>query len=174
MRTFPIRASLFACAIALVALGCDAGPRDLVSGEDPGRYCRMTIDDVRFGAMVKTSHGKIETFDSIECLASFVASLPDNMKPQGVWVADFAQPRRWIAVDSARFVHTSALKSPMGRELAAFGTSRPDSELASTYGGRVLDWPSVQAMVLSTPFAPRGSSATLRDSVAVASASHTH
>jgi copper chaperone NosL len=160
--------------MALAIVACDDGPRELVSGEDPCRYCRMTIDDTRFGAMVKTDKGKIETFDSIECLAAFVGSLPASMKPQGVWVADFAQPNRWVDVDSARFVHTTALKSPMGRELAAFGTDRSDNELANTYGGRVLDWTSVKTMVLSQPFAPSGASTVSRNSGAVASAVHNH
>jgi len=173
-RIMWLRKSLFAGAVVLAAASCNQGPRDLVSGEDPCRYCRMTIDDVRFGAMVKTDRGKIETFHSSECLAAFVANLPASMKPQGVWVADFSQPSRWIHVDSARFVHTSTLKSPMGRELAAFATSRSDVELARTYGGRVLDWTSVQAMVLSQPFAPSGVSGVSRDSVAVTLAAHTH
>lgn len=141
-------------AITLGASACDSGLRDLVAGEDACRYCRMTIDDVRFGAIVKTDRGKLETFDSIECLASFVASLPAASAPKGVWVADFAQPSRWLPVDSARFVHTATLRSPMGRELAAFGMDRSDEELVRTYGGRVLDWREVQSLVLSAPFAP--------------------
>jgi copper chaperone NosL len=173
-RSMWIRKSLFACAVVWIAAACDQGPRELVSGEDPCRYCRMTIDDVRFGAMVKTDKGKIETFDSIECLAAFVGSLPASMKPQGVWVADFSQPNRWIAVDSARFVQTSTLTSPMGRELAAFEPTRSDAELARVYGGRVLDWTSVQALVLSQPFAPSGASKVTRNSGAVASTAHIH
>lgn len=163
-----------ACAVALASVACSEGPRDLVSGEDPCNYCRMTIDDVRFGAMVKTDKGKIETFDSIECLAAFVASLPATMKPQGVWVADFSKPNTWIEVDSARFVQTNTLKSPMGRELAAFDATRSDADLTTAYGGRVLDWTAVQAMVLSKPFAPTGASRASQDSSVVASAAHIH
>ena len=164
---------LVASAIALV-VACDEAPRELVSGEDPCRYCRMTIDDIRFGAMVKTDKGKIETFDSIECLAAFIGNLPASMKPQGVWVADFTRPDRWIDVDSAHFVQTTTLKSPMGRELAAFGRNLSADELTRTYGGRVLDWHSVKAIVLSQPFAPRGAAGASREASAVAAAAHTH
>ena len=155
-RWSAFRARLFVGVIALAAIACDAGLREVVAGEDACRYCRMTIDDARFGALVKTDRGKIETFDSIECLASFVSSLPATSAPKGVWVADFSRPSQWIHVDSARFVQTSSLKSPMGRELAAFGTDRSDAELIQAYGGRVLDWRAVQSLVKSTPFASSG------------------
>lgn len=145
-RLARVIAYAIACTIALGASACDAGPRALVVGEDACRYCRMTIDDVRFGAIVQTDHGRIETFDSIECLASFVASLPAGSAPKGVWVADFEHPTRWLAVDSARFLHAGVLRSPMGREMAAFGTDRSDAELVRTYGGRVLDWRAVQTL----------------------------
>ena len=164
---------LVASAIALV-VACDEAPRDLVSGEDPCRYCRMAIDDIRFGAMVKTDKGKIETFDSIECLAAFIGNLPASMKPKGVWVADFTRPDRWIDVDSARFVQTTTLKSPMGRELAAFDPNLSAEELTRTYGGRVLDWHAVKAIVLSQPFAPKGAAGTSSEASAVAAAAHTH
>ena len=61
--------------VACLASACGSGPRPLVVGEDSCRYCRMTIDDPRFGAMVLTERGRIETFDSIECLAGYVSSL---------------------------------------------------------------------------------------------------
>lgn len=132
----------------------------------------MTIDDVRFGAMVMTSRGRLETFDSIECLASFVASLPASAAPRGIWVADFEQPSHWIDVAKARFLHQSNVRSPMGRELAAFGTTRPPEALQQQYGGRVIDWREVQSLVQQVPFAPSGMRG---DSAAPgAPAPHTH
>jgi len=162
--------------IALSVGACDSGPRALVAREDACRYCRMTIDDVRFGAMVMTARGRIETFDSIECLASFVASIPVSAPPKGIWVADFETPARWVEVHRARFLHLANFRSPMGRDLAAFGQDVSPEALEQKYGGRVLDWTAVQALIAHDAFAPTGAQATLRPSTAAAGADapHTH
>ena len=61
-------------ALALLA-ACTEPPRALVAGRDACAYCRMTIDDPRFGALVRTAKGRLQTFDSIECAAAYVAAL---------------------------------------------------------------------------------------------------
>jgi copper chaperone NosL len=129
-----------------VVLGCDSGPRPLVPGEDACGYCRMTIDDVRFGALVKTAKGKMETFDSIECAASFVATLAPGLAPQGVWVADFDHPSHWLDVRTARFTEGGSLRSPMGRELAAFPSDSSASSIVARFGGRTIGWTDVLAL----------------------------
>jgi copper chaperone NosL len=149
--------SFAALVLALATAACDAGPRALVAGEDACRYCRMTIDDVRFGALVQTSRGRLETFDSIECLASFVNAMPAAEKPRGVWVTDFDAPGTWIPVERARFLQQSSIKSPMGRELAAFSGDVSPDELVRRHGGRPLTWAEVTALVARTLAAPTAS-----------------
>lgn len=147
---------LIAVLLALSAAGCSAGPRDLVAGEDACRYCRMTIDDVRFGGMVITSTGRMETFDAVECLASFVAALPADAPPRGVYVADFNTPSRWVAVRDAQFLYRSRLHSPMGRTLAAFEPSASVTALREQYGGDVIAWSDVLSLLARERFAPSG------------------
>ncbi|MCC6242860.1 MAG: nitrous oxide reductase accessory protein NosL [Gemmatimonadaceae bacterium] len=150
--------------LALSAVACSSGPRALVVGEDACRYCRMTIDDVRFGAMVITAKGRVETFDAVECLASFVSSLPPDSPPRSIWVANYEMPSEWLAASSAHYLHESTLRSPMGRELAAFdATTRPES-LRAQYGGQMMTWDEVLAFVEREKFAPTG--AGRMDSVA--------
>lgn len=141
-------------ALVLSAMACDAGPRALVVGQDSCRFCRMAIDDVRFGALVVTSRGKVETFDSIECLASYVRALPRGERPRGVWVANFDAPTEWIVADSARFLQHSNVRSPMGRELAAFAPRVPVDSLVSLHGGTALQWSDVTALVAQRVGAP--------------------
>lgn len=128
------------------AAGCDSALRSLVAGTDACGYCRMTIDDVRFGALVKTAKGRLETFDSIECAASYVATLAPSLQPQGIWVADFDHPSRWLDAKAARFVQSAQLRSPMGRELAAFPNDSTESALAGRFGSRSMGWTDVLAM----------------------------
>jgi copper chaperone NosL len=137
-------------AALLVTLGsvlaCDSELRPLVPGTDACGTCRMTIDDVRFGALVKTAKGRLETFDSIECAAQYVATLPATLAPQGVWVADFDHPSHWLDARRARFVQSRQLRSPMGRELAAFMADSTDASLLARFGGRTATWSDVLSL----------------------------
>lgn len=141
------RRALTLLVLAVAAGACSRGPRALVAGTDTCAHCRMTIDDVRFGALVLTARGKIQTFDSIECLASYLAALPSDEQPRGAWVADFEHPAHWVDAERATYLHRSQLRSPMGRDLAAFATDSDAADLARRYGGRAIDWRGVRALV---------------------------
>jgi copper chaperone NosL len=148
--------SLAALLLALSASACGSGPRPLVAGEDSCRYCRMTIDDPRFGAMVLTSRGRIETFDSIECLAGYVGALAPASTPRAIWVADVEHPSRWLDVSHARFVSGGTLHSPMGRKLVAVDEAADVDGVRQRLGGELLSWTQVLAMVTqqAVPSAP--------------------
>jgi len=138
-------------AVTLLALaciaGCTSGPRALRPGQDACEYCRMTIDDLRFGAMVLTARGRIHTFDSIECLSAYVAALPVGEPPRGVYVANHDQPAQWVDATQAIYVKSSRLHSPMGRQLAAFAREADRTALVAKYGGTALSWKEVMALV---------------------------
>lgn len=146
--------SLAVMTLALAASSCGPDLRALVVGQDACQYCRMTIDDVRFGGLVVTSRGKIETFDSIECLASYVRALPATESPRGVWVANFDAPSQWLRADSAVYLQHSRVASPMGRELAAFSATESVASLVATHGGESKTWDQVREIVGQTLAAP--------------------
>lgn len=128
----------------LMMLACSKGPpTPLVAGQDACEFCRMTITDARFGGEVVLSTGKRYAFDSIECLATFLATEPDPSHVTRVWVADFVQ-RRLVDASSAVFVRGGSLRSPMGRELAAFGAGVDTAALRARYGGNLLQWDAVR------------------------------
>lgn len=137
------RSALAVLTLALVAGGCSAGPRSLIAGEDACAYCRMTIDDIRFGALVLSAKGRLHTFDAIECAAAYVAALPPAEAPRAIWVADFEHPTAWLDATHAQFLHQSAVRSPMGRELVAIAAGQPASALQQQHGGRVITWTDV-------------------------------
>lgn len=139
------QASMLVLAAGLLA--CAESARPIIAGVDACSYCRMTIDDARFAAQVITNTGKRESFDSIECMVSYVASLSSAATPREVLVADYSAPGQWLDASTALFVRSAALKSPMGRELAAFDPARSVDELRSDFGGEVLTWPEVQQYV---------------------------
>ena len=119
----------------------------------------MTVSDVRYGAEVVARTGRVYTFDSVECVASWVTSSPLAAGAQGIWVADYSTGTL-VRADSAQYVKGGSLHSPMGRAITAFAPGVTPAQLAERCGGEVLSWQdvvtyiSVQGIPGSSP-APR-------------------
>ena len=154
-----------AVVAALLIASCGrAGPRALIAGTDECAECRMMITDPRFGGEVISRTGRVQTFDAIECAASFVAAA-DEGTIQSVWVSDFEHPGTWIAATEALFVTGATVASPMGRSLLAL-TKRKDgaNDMAITarYGGRLSDWKTLLAAARTTVSAGDGLTEAMR------------
>jgi copper chaperone NosL len=129
-----------AAVLALVACA-PAGPRDVHYGEEACGYCRMTITDRRFGGQAMSARGRVEAFDSIECLADYVNAATGE-RPRA-WVTDFQRPGTFIPADSARFVRLARASSPMGAGLAA--VSATASARALDIEGTPMTWAELLA-----------------------------
>jgi copper chaperone NosL len=131
--------------VVAASAGCaPAGPREIVYGEEPCGFCRMTITDPRYGAQVRTAHGRVQAFDAIECAAGFVRTLPEG-ELRGVWVSDHDAPGSFVEVERASFWHTTGTSTPMGSGLVATAGDRPPAGLV--VDGAALRWADVQALV---------------------------
>jgi copper chaperone NosL len=151
-------AALLALQLSLLALGgCrpDRGPRPLRVGEDSCDYCRMAISDVRFGAQVRMTTGRVVTFDAVECLAGYIHAAGDSTRFAGVWVADYLGAGM-VGADSAHFVSGGTLHSPMGRQLTSFAPGIDADTLSARYGGTVLTWREVLALASAAPVTSPG------------------
>ncbi|HWP02400.1 MAG TPA: nitrous oxide reductase accessory protein NosL [Gemmatimonadaceae bacterium] len=124
---------------------CRAGPRPLVPGTDSCDFCRMTIADVRFGGEIVTGTGRVYTFDSIECLASFYLQAERRDAFRGVWVSDYSTGVL-IPVERAEFLAGSTIKSPMGRALLAVSRDSLDA-LRQRFQAEPLSWANVLEML---------------------------
>lgn len=140
-------------ALPLLLAACSGAPRPLVAGTDACDFCRMSVSDVRFGAELQGRTGKLHTFDSIECLASFYLDAEARGDVRGAWVTDFERGG-FVAADSATYLEGSTLRSPMGRSLVAFAPGASPVELQARYGGRAVDWPAVLDRMRAERLAP--------------------
>jgi copper chaperone NosL len=143
-----------ALVAALVAACSGDQPRPIAYGVDACAYCRMTISDSRFGAELVERRGKKLVFDSIECLAATLAGASEP--PRSVWVTDFSSPPRFVRAESAVYLQSAQLASPMGMGLAAFSDEKSRAEAESALAGRRLDWAAVQREVIESGFLSKG------------------
>lgn len=160
-RTLLAAAGLLLAA-ALSACGRGAPAAMAFDGTESCALCRMAVTDPRYGAQLVTRTGKVRTFDSIECLASYYAQAArGDGEPPRAWVGDFTRPGTLVRADSARFLRTTGPRtSPMGRGLLAVGPGADLSALQRELGGTPLDWAGVLALMeregLATPGAGEG------------------
>ncbi|MEO0556689.1 MAG: nitrous oxide reductase accessory protein NosL [Bacteroidota bacterium] len=131
-------------AILVLLAGCQPEPRAIRYGEDVGAYCKMTISDARFGTELVTTTGKVYVFNSVECMASYVLA-HDELEDQthSLWVTAYDAPGELIPLDSAFFVRSLEVQSPMSGNLAAFGSGTTPEVARRQLGGEVLAWADV-------------------------------
>jgi copper chaperone NosL len=127
---------------ALLASACGtAGPREIVAG-DQCNFCRMEITDPKFATQVVLSTGKIQVFDSVECLAGFVAGNPETVI-KSAWVAD-ANSGTFVRAEDAGYLLDGTLRGPMGRAVA-FAAPADAESAKQRYGGVTVSWAALQA-----------------------------
>jgi len=146
--------------LAMLVAGCARGPRPLAYGRAECDFCRMRIDDPRFGGEVVTAHGRTLQFDAIECTAGYVRTLAPGTEAT-VWVADFEHPGTLIPAATARFLQGrggAGVGTPMGRGIIAVQRSADVAALQRRLGGATeLTWSDVLRI------APAEASSTVRD-----------
>lgn len=126
----------------LFLAGCNPKPEKISFGKDNCAECKMTIMDPKFGGEIVTKKGKVYKFDDVHCVATF-------LKRRGVEMGDIHQTlftdynnsAEFIKVNTAEFVVSSQLKSPMGGNAAAFKNSgEAGKKSAEMEGSKITNW----------------------------------
>ena len=130
---------------------CSAEPSPIDYGHDMCALCQMIISDQRFGAELVTAKGKIYKYDSVECLvADYLTRNSTEDKLHSLWVTDFNSNSNLIRANSAIYLHSTELRSPMGMGLSASSDEQQVSLLKSKFGGNLLQWDQVVKLIEET------------------------
>lgn len=127
--------------LAFLFSSCSSSPEPLRFGEDGCHHCKMTLMDKKFGAELVTTKGKVYKFDDANCLVEFL----NNGTLQAADIRhelfiDFAKPGELIDANSAVFVRSEKIKSPMASNVAVF-SNRSDAERHNEeWKGQLLTW----------------------------------
>jgi copper chaperone NosL len=150
--------SILILSAALLIAGCADGPRDITVGAEECAHCRMIVSEEAFAAQLRTAQGRSLVFDSIECMAEFVRDNEASGEVQvgGMWVTDFASPGTWLPADEAFFLQSRELRSPMGLNLSAYGSSQDAAAHRQEFGGELLRWADVLEVVADVRVAGEG------------------
>ena len=133
---------LAACATGEAA----EGPPEINLGRDICIECGMIIDDPRFAAAYRTADGTEKLFDDLGGLLLY-GSENDELEMAEVWVSDFEE-EALIEAESAYFLPTAGVASPMGYGILAFGDRDTAEEFASDIDGEVLTWDQARQLTV--------------------------
>jgi copper chaperone NosL len=81
----------------------------------------MVLMDTKFGAELVTAKGRVLKFDDVNCMISYLnAEVKDDRDVRFKLVTDFTRQGSLIDANTAFYVKSSEIKSPMASQVAAF------------------------------------------------------
>jgi len=133
---------------ALVMLGAcgSPAPRPLGYDSETCSHCHMTLADRRFGAELVLSTGRVIPFDDTGCLITFLGADTVPARIHSIHVVDFLPPHALLNADSAVFLVSDSIRTPMDYHIAALSRGRSDS-LRAAIGGELLGWEQARAWI---------------------------
>jgi copper chaperone NosL len=132
--------------LIILLSSCNAQPSAFNIGKDNCDDCKMTIMDAKFGGEIITKKGRVYKFDDAHCLANFIKS--NNVKKEeiaGIAFMNYENPNTFLKAESAFFVVSPQLKSPMNSNAAAFANEQAAQKTAKEANGVVENWTKLSA-----------------------------
>lgn len=130
-------------------------PPEIHYGEDICEFCGMIISDERFAAGYITADGQERIFDDLGGM--FIAHLERQEEVRAFFVHDYENPR-WIRAETAYYVLSEQVATPMLHGLLASENQAQAEALAKAHQGQVLTFDQVLAHFEENPGAMPGMS----------------
>jgi copper chaperone NosL len=135
--------------IVFLLMGCNPKAEKINFGKDQCAECKMTIMDPKFGAEILTKKGKAYKFDDTHCIAAFLERRGVELSNiYHVFFVDYNGSNELVDVDSAEFVVSSRLKSPMGGAAAFRNLAEAEKKSAEIEGSRVTNWATLYNILI--------------------------
>ncbi len=134
--------------LLLLLTSCSYQPEPINYGKDVCSHCSMSIVEKPFATELITKQGKIEKFDSIECLAAYILKeIIKNDKIHSLWVTDYQENDKFIEAKNAFYINSKSIRSPMGMFLSAFKNQEEAIKTLNDKEGKILNWDEVKKLV---------------------------
>jgi len=129
---------LFVFASILIS-SCSIESKPINYGTDACDFCKMSIVDQIHGAEIVTSKGKVYKFDAIECMINYSDEMSKE-QPQLFLTNHYHTPKELINAETASFLISENLPSPMGEFITAFENESLAQEAQKEHDGKVYTW----------------------------------
>ncbi len=126
-------------------------PPTIHYGEDVCEFCGMIISEERFAAAYLTADGHSHMFDDIGDMVQTHLQMQEDVTAFFVHDHD---SRDWIRAETAHFVLSDNLPTPMLSGLAAFRSVEKANAMAAGWGGNVLTFEQLLTHYRENPPTP--------------------
>lgn len=129
----------------LLLNACNVKPAEIVYGSDACHYCDMTIVDKQFASQLVTSKGRTYKYDAIECMVHSSQEQFAGVDMAYMLIADFDEPGTLIDAQSATYLVSENLPSPMAAYLSGYKTKAHAQSRLDEFGGKIYSWSEIQS-----------------------------
>lgn len=142
---FRFQKNRLAIALAIVSLAfatsCSVQPQPIRYGKDACHHCKMTLMDNKFGAELVSTKGKVFIFDDVNCFVGFIkkGTLSKNEVAHYL-VTDFASPGTLVNAQTATYVWSEEINTPMASNIVGFKDTRLREQYNAKWNGKIMSW----------------------------------
>lgn len=126
--------------LLLFLSACSQQPQEIFYGSDECEHCKMQISDERFATQMVTAKGKAIKFDAIECMNAYASRSDVDTEGAKFWVSNYDDPGSWLDAETASFIRSEEIQSPMGESLLALESEEAAKDHLNQYPGDLLTW----------------------------------
>jgi len=130
--------------LLFVIVSCTVKPEKINYGKDHCHYCDMTIVGKTHVSEYVTKKGKSYKFDAIECMIHNLNQEKDSSNLSFKLVSNFDNPGNFINAESATYLVSKTIRSPMGANLSAFSSKEEGEAAKKKYGGDLYTWQEIR------------------------------
>lgn len=135
-------------ALLLSACGAQAGephPPELMFGSDTCEECGMLVSDAKFAAATLTEDGHTHRFDDLAEMFVFQANHPEDIVK--AWFVHDHETETWLRGETAFYVRSGQIRSPMNYGVAAFGTREAAEAFSAETGGELFTFEGIRTEI---------------------------
>lgn len=134
-------------AFSLLLISCNQhGPVPIKLHKDACDFCKMTIADGRFAAELITDKGKVIKFDDLSCMIRFSNENKNQVYVQK-YVNDYTKNNILIDAESALFIYSPNVRSPMRGDVAAFALQEDADKHSKMWNAPILKWNQLNSVI---------------------------
>ncbi len=150
MKRTPSLVLVYGLLFALLLPSCQSKsgepqPPDILYGQDVCDECGMIISEARFAAATVVVDGPAHKFDDIAEMVIYHMDHPnENVR---AWFVHDYNTEAWIRGETALYVMSDEIHSPMGGGVAAFGRRTDAEPFARLHNATVMSFDEMRAAV---------------------------
>ncbi|MFA5618993.1 MAG: nitrous oxide reductase accessory protein NosL [Weeksellaceae bacterium] len=130
--------------VLLMFISCEIKPAEVHYGSDKCDHCGMTIVDKQHASQLVTNKGKPYKYDAIECMIVAKNDKFSETEMAFELIADFDNPGTLTDANTATYLISENIKSPMGANLSGFKEKETAIKTMNEFGGKIYTWAEIQ------------------------------